>query len=67
MLVEGKLRTKKWTDKSGVERYSTEIKGDELKMLGKADSAQSLEKERLKPTPEQPTTMLECLEEDIPS
>ena len=66
VYVEGKLRTKKWTDKSGVERYSTEIEGDELKMLGKADSAQSLEKERLKPTPEQPTTKLQCLEEDIP-
>lgn len=35
IYIEGKLRTKKWTDKAGLERYTTEIEGDELKMLGK--------------------------------
>jgi single-strand DNA-binding protein len=35
IYIEGKLRTKKWTDKTGAERYTTEIEGDELKMLGK--------------------------------
>lgn len=34
VYVEGSLRTRKWTDKEGVERYSTEIRGDEMKMLG---------------------------------
>jgi single-strand DNA-binding protein len=32
--VEGKLQTRKWTDKEGVERYTTEIVGDRLQMLG---------------------------------
>jgi single-strand DNA-binding protein len=39
IYVEGKLRTKKWTDKTGVERYSTQIEADELKMLGKPNQA----------------------------
>lgn len=33
--VEGKLRTRKWEDKQGVERFSTEVVGKELIMLGK--------------------------------
>ena len=32
--VEGKLTTRKWTDKDGVERYSTEIHARDLLMLG---------------------------------
>jgi single-strand DNA-binding protein len=39
IYIEGKLRTKKWTDKTGAERYTTEIEGDELKMLGKANQS----------------------------
>lgn len=35
VYVEGRLRTRKWTDQSGTDRYSTEIVADELKMLGK--------------------------------
>jgi single-strand DNA-binding protein len=34
VYVEGKLKTRKWTDNSGVDRYTTEIHADELKMLG---------------------------------
>lgn len=40
VYVEGRLRTRKWTDKTGTERYSTEIEAEEMKMLGKrADSS----------------------------
>ncbi|MBS0380608.1 MAG: single-stranded DNA-binding protein [Proteobacteria bacterium] len=34
VYIEGSLRTRKWQDKSGNERYSTEIIGNELQMLG---------------------------------
>lgn len=34
VYVEGSLRTRKWTDKEGQERYTTEIRADEMKMLG---------------------------------
>ena len=32
--IEGKLRTRKWQDKSGNDRYTTEIIADEMQMLG---------------------------------
>jgi len=34
VYVEGRLQTRKWTDKDGNERYSTEIRGDRMQMLG---------------------------------
>lgn len=34
VYIEGSLRTRKYTDKDGVERYSTEIRADTMKMLG---------------------------------
>ena len=34
VYIEGSLRTRKWQDKQGNERYSTEIVGNELQMLG---------------------------------
>lgn len=33
VYVEGSLRTRKWTDKTGVERYTTEIVASEMHML----------------------------------
>jgi single-strand DNA-binding protein len=34
VYIEGSLRTRKWQDKQGNDRYSTEIIGNELQMLG---------------------------------
>ena len=34
ILVEGKLQTRKWDDKEGVTRYTTEIKSDRITLLG---------------------------------
>jgi single-strand DNA-binding protein len=34
VYVEGALRTRKWTDKEGQERYTTEVVGDRMQMLG---------------------------------
>lgn len=34
VYVEGSLRTRKYTDKDGVEKYATEIRGDSMQMLG---------------------------------
>ncbi|HEY4542710.1 MAG TPA: single-stranded DNA-binding protein [Noviherbaspirillum sp.] len=34
VYIEGKLRTRKWADKEGVERYTTEIVADTMQMLG---------------------------------
>ena len=34
VYVEGSLRTRKYTDKSGVEKYATDIRADTMQMLG---------------------------------
>ncbi len=34
VYVEGRLKTRKWTDKEGVERYTTEIISDVMQLLG---------------------------------
>jgi len=49
----GQLKTRKWTDKNGLERYSTEIEANELKLLARQDSQSlavkpvTVEKERV--------------------
>jgi single-strand DNA-binding protein len=34
VYIEGRLQTRKWTDKENVERYTTEIIADTMQMLG---------------------------------
>ncbi len=34
VYVEGQLRTRKWQDKEGKDRYTTEIRADTMQMLG---------------------------------
>jgi single-strand DNA-binding protein len=34
VYIEGRLRTRKWQDKSGNDRYSTEIVANEMQMMG---------------------------------
>jgi single-strand DNA-binding protein len=34
VYIEGRLRTRKWQDKEGRDRYTTEIIGSEMQMLG---------------------------------
>jgi len=34
VYIEGSLKTRKWTDKDGQERYTTEIVADSMQMLG---------------------------------
>ena len=34
VYIEGKLRTRKWQDKEGKDRWTTEIVADEMQMLG---------------------------------
>jgi single-strand DNA-binding protein len=39
VYIEGSLRTRKWQDKEGQDRYTTEIRADEMKMLGSRQGA----------------------------
>lgn len=41
VYIEGSLRTRKWTDKEGQERFTTEIRGDSMQMLDGPRGGQS--------------------------
>ena len=38
IYIEGKLQTRKWSDKSGQDHYTTEIIADQMQMLGGKDN-----------------------------
>ena len=61
--VEGSLQTREWTDKEGTKRYTTEVVGRQVQLLGKKETVD------LKPpaTEEPPTAeTVEVPEDDIP-
>ncbi len=41
VYIEGSLRTRQWTDQNGQERYTTEIRGDQMQMLESSNREQS--------------------------
>ena len=38
LYIEGKIRTRSWDDSNGVRRYTTEIYGDNMMLLGRKDA-----------------------------
>lgn len=53
VYVEGKIQTKKYTDKNGVEKYTTGIRGEHMQMLDKKGSEQSSGNSASKPAQNQ--------------
>lgn len=51
IYVEGQIKTRKYTDSAGVEKYATDIHGRELRMLG-SSSGESAERQEPKKTTE---------------
>lgn len=55
VYIEGSLRTRQWTDQNGVEKYTTEIRGDQLQMLdSKGDNQQQSQQQSNQYTDEIP-------------
>jgi single-strand DNA-binding protein len=52
VYVEGKIQTRKWQDKDGNDKYTTEVLGNQLTMLGsRSNSASTMEPESSSNTP----------------
>lgn len=52
VYVEGRLKTRKWQDNNGQDRYTTEIQGDNLQMLGgRQDEPKQAKASKAKPDP----------------
>jgi len=66
VYVEGRLQTRSWEDKEGQTRYTTEIVGREMKMLGQRgqDQGPPAKKKPAKPSP--PDEPPDDYEDDIP-
>jgi single-strand DNA-binding protein len=45
VYVEGRIRTRKWQDKEGNDRYSTEIVGDRMQLLGGRGGMENMQRE----------------------
>lgn len=55
VYIEGRLRTRKWTDSNGIEKYTTEIIADQMQMLGGRDDDQQAQPQQRPPQQQQPT------------
>lgn len=56
VYVEGKLRTRKWTDRDGHDRYTTEVNADRVQFLDrKTDSAQPAQERAATSRPQRQT------------
>ncbi len=43
IYVEGRIRTRSWTDQTGAKKYTTEIQADNMQLLGKRSENQDAE------------------------
>jgi single-strand DNA-binding protein len=75
VYVEGRLRTRKWQDKEGQEKYTTEIIADRMQMLGSRAGAGEpraeapRESKAAEPRPaaaKKPAGKFDDMEDDIP-
>jgi single-strand DNA-binding protein len=53
VYIEGSLRTRKWQDKNGQDRYTTEIIANDMLMLGSREGGGSVSLEPREPRPQQ--------------
>ena len=62
VYLEGRLQTRKWQDKEGHEKYTTEIVADTMQMLGSKEEA----REAAPSAPATPPASFDDMKDDIP-
>ena len=67
IYIEGKLQTRKWTDKNGQDHYTTEIIADQMQMLGNKDNGNRGQSEKPGRFPDPPPNPApQTFDDDIP-
>lgn len=74
VYVEGRLKTRKWQDQNGQDRYTTEIQCDNLQMLGgrNQDAAQNQppkqqdKQQKTQSKPQQSEPSMDAFDDNIP-
>ena len=67
VYIEGAIKTRKYTDKTGVEKYATGIKANTMNMLGSKETPQLDPKARTAPQAPKPAPSgFDDMDDDIP-
>lgn len=66
IYVSGKMQTRKFTDKDGIERYKTEIIASDMKMLSSKQNANSNESDPAQQRSDNANTGFDNMDDDIP-
>ena len=67
VYIEGRLKTRKWQDNNGQDRYTTEIQGDNLQMLGgRQDEQKQSKPNKAKPEPLSAMAEQDSFSDNIP-
>ena len=66
VYVEGRLKTRKWQDQNGQDRYTTEIQGDVLQMLDSRQNGDNQDKTSTSSKPKNPEESADNFDDDIP-
>ena len=76
VYVEGRLKTRKWQNKEGVDQYTTEVIAESMQLLGGRDESQAAPAQQQRPpaqrqapvpqAPRQPAENLADMADDIP-
>jgi single-strand DNA-binding protein len=66
VFFEGKIKTRKWTDKDGIEKYTTEIVADTMQMLGPKQSGEAQREQPARQAAPASAGSFSDLDDDIP-
>lgn len=66
VYIDGRLRTRKWTDKDGAEKYVTEIICETLKLLGRKDDGAQAPSHAPAPARSTPASTPSYTDDDVP-
>ena len=67
VYIEGKIKTRQWTDADGNTRYTTEIVGDQLQLLGRAEQGASKASTSSSSVPQAEPSKISAQREDDPN
>lgn len=67
LYVEGRLQTRKWQDKDGNDKYTTEVIASEFSFVGSKSSSNEDDFSNKEKSPDQTTKQKEDLNQDLPS
>jgi single-strand DNA-binding protein len=67
IAVSGELTNRKYTDKSGNEKYSLDVRVNDVTLIGgKQEAQQSAQPTRSQPAPERQAQSVEDMDDDVP-